>query len=118
MKLEISDTAVLADGAPLDGLQLQALIEQLARVRAITVPAVPVGWGSDETIDVTSNPALKVGLTGEGRLLMALRHHGFGWCNFDFSLKAAAALRDFIATRTTSIARQALDDVPDTDLPH
>lgn len=118
MKLTISDTDIRIDGVALDGQQIEALVARLAQVRAVTAPEVTRQWAAEADIDVCSDPALKVGMTREGRLLMALRHSGFGWCNFDFGLQAAAALQAFIAKRVATQAMQGLDDIPHTDRPH
>jgi hypothetical protein len=110
-----TDGRVDLAGYLLEAAQVERLIQALAVARAQMDPPVTRSWSASETIEVVGDPAFKIGLTHEGRLLLAIRHEGFGWCCFDFDLQMAAQLRDFIAGRTTGIKSVTLDETPSDD---
>lgn len=113
-----ADGRVNLAGQLLAAGQVEHLIQALARARTELDPPVTRSWAANETIEVVSDPAFKIGLTHEGRLLLAIRHEGFGWCCFDFDLQTAAQLRDFIGRRTSGIKSTGLDETPGHDSAH
>lgn len=111
MNVTIKDQShALVGGTTLTTAEVDELLHALAEARAHMAPEISRSWSPEDTLGITNEPAVKIGLTADGTLLMALRHDGFGWCCFEFSLKTAAVLRDFIAKRTTGVLAQSVDD--------
>ena len=84
MEIEvITDTTVRISGVEHDAQQLSTLIENLALVREELHP--PVGPDFDLLKEVASmaDPAFKISITPDGRVVLSLRHTGYGWLHFD-----------------------------------
>lgn len=115
----VSTSSVRVGGHEITVEEIDDFIAALARARAALQPPVTFRWDGAGAVDVTADPAFKIGPTKDGTLLLALRHIGLGWCCFELSLPAAGTLRQYLAKHTVGVAGQTLgDDIGDRDAAH
>ena len=113
MELELMPDGRLRIGDTLlDAVQATDLILDLADLRAQMNPPIPNVFPIAANMPSHFEPATVTAMTTDGRLLIALRHEGFGWCCFDFGLLAAARMRDAIAKHTDGISPAQIDVSP------
>ena len=99
----------------LNATEMDSLIQQLADLRAQMQQPVPANLELHAGLVTEPDPPFVVteleltDAPGVPLLLLALRHPGLGWCNFDLDLPTAALLRDLIAQRTVGVRGAALD---------
>jgi hypothetical protein len=119
MELELIDEQRLRIGSTvLTTSEVEQLIRDLALMRGDMAPAVARGLGSLAGLDVVGDPAMVISLISGGRVLVALRHEGFGWMLYEFGLDQAATLRDALAKRTRGVqSGLILDDRIDPKSP-
>lgn len=96
----LDDGQLNVAGHVLDAQQVSALIEDLARHRAVMQPPVALRLDPDSEIHLTERPELKLTHTNDSETVLGLRHAGFGWCWFVFDAPSAATLRDYLIRHT------------------
>lgn len=103
MELNGDKTEVhLAITGSLTAPELDALLRQLALVRADMAPAVVATRDDLEAagtqVLIEDKPALVIRARRGGGFRMWLRHRGFGWCGYQIDDLTANTLADYIAS--------------------
>lgn len=112
-----NDTSLSLCGQPLTTEQVSALIERLAEERVEMNPPVASTYKA-AGVGVAEDPAISILRAADGELVLLLRHPGLGWCAFGFTDRAAATLRDALATHTTGVPTKILSLTrPENDVP-
>ena len=107
MKLNTDKTVLdLSISGPHDAQALDALLYQLAKLRAQMAPAVPK---NRKDLDETTlslmeiHPELHISHLESGEIRLRLRHRGFGWQAYQLTAHSAAGAARFIASKTGDV---------------
>lgn len=99
-----------------DAVQLEALMRQLALLRAQMEPAVPgkrAELGDDGAVLVEDKPTLHIGLRRQGGFRLWLRHRGYGWLAYQLDERSATGMAAFVLER--SGASEVVDFIAGND---
>lgn len=111
MKLNSSKTALqIAISGTYSTEEVDALLRQLALLRADMAPEVPMTQkelGETAQVLMEDKPGLRIAELRQGGFRLWLRHRGYGWLAYQIDARAAAGAANFIQSKTPGV--EALD---------
>lgn len=104
MKLSADFTSAELDiHETLDATQLDALLRQLALLRAQMTPSVPATREeleeSNTNVLMEDKPALNIAARQDGGFRLWMRHRGYGWLAYQIDNLTAVGINNYLTTR-------------------